>query len=42
MYTATQHALSGKLTIDASKFAKGVYILSIQSSGNKQVFKIVK
>jgi hypothetical protein len=42
MYNATQHALSGKLTIDASSFAKGVYILSIQSAGNKQVFKIVK
>jgi hypothetical protein len=42
MYTATQHILSGKITIDASKFAKGVYILSIQSAGNKQVLKLVK
>lgn len=42
LYTATPHILSGRLTIDASKFAKGVYIVSIQSAESKQVFKIMK
>ena len=42
MYTAAPHILSGRLSIDASKFAKGVYIITIQSAGNKQAFKIVK
>jgi hypothetical protein len=42
LYTTAPHTLSGKLTIDVSNFAKGVYILSIQSDENKQVFKLVK
>lgn len=43
LYTSHQSITSGsKLTIDASSFRKGMYLVTVQSETEKQIFKVVK
>lgn len=43
LYTSRQNLSAGsKLTIDVSAFAKGMYIVTVQSAGNKFEYKMVR
>ncbi len=43
LYTSHQNVTGGsKLIIDASAFPKGVYLVTVQSETNKQIFKVIK
>ena len=43
LYSSRQNMVAGvPLGIDASRFAKGMYLITVQSQTDKQVFKLVK